>query len=368
EFGFVGDADENGNARRCPDGSVPFVRRTVEDIRRAGGVHAYLRRRSHPPVHPPATVGPNGPAEVSGYFHVMLKYPLASAGVLMCGDKTCANITGSPPCASGQTTCEVDMPPPGIQGGSTIAAVYAPTPDPAGHSLAQTWTFSGANVSDLTGCHQCTTDCTQTVEIGWVVQPMFETMNVNSPHLFVYSTQDGYWNTGAYAPDPAPPPNCGCEERLGTDCGACLNTVPNPFVAFTLPGFPQYTPDMTVFAASQAFSTPVKEVTFSTVNTGATDPNCYNYGSGLAGVPLGGPAPGGSGWNNYLYYGGLGHACGSLWSGFPGSCDACCTFAPSNVETMPGTCPDPSALTSGQTCDSSCNQSPPIIASPICGG
>jgi hypothetical protein len=408
---------------------------------------------------------------VSGFFHVILKYPIPSGSQTMCGDANCANITGPPPCAAGQTRCAADLPLPGIQGGQTIASVYAPTPDPQGHSLAQTWTFSGANVSDFAGCHACTFDCTQTVEVGWTMDPFYETQNVNSPHLFVYSTQDGYWNTGAYAPNPAPKPNCDCEQRLGADCNACLNTVPNPWVGVTFPGLPQFTPGMSVFAPSQIGQKPPKEVLFSTLNDGAgagwwvlvngspigfypskifqtahppqvgslantassfwaggevasapgtsytpsspamglmgsgigapigfgasayhrnveyfipgtngnvttistaffnleaTDQNCYNYGAGLAGLPLAGPAPGASNWNNWLYYGGLGHNCGSFWSGFPGSCDACCTFVPSNVLTSAGTCPA-TLSSSTQQCDSSCLQ-PPAVQSGICGG
>ena len=50
--GFAGDLDENGNVRSCPDGSVPQVRITVEQVQRAGGIDAF-RQQVHQKAHRP---------------------------------------------------------------------------------------------------------------------------------------------------------------------------------------------------------------------------------------------------------------------------------------------------------------------------
>jgi hypothetical protein len=471
-IGFMGEPDENGQARRCPGTTVPFIRKTVTEVKAAGGLAAYLKRRQHAPEHPPVS-GAVSPPDVGGFFHVIAKYPITGSSPPSCGTGgSCRNIRDNetPPCPSGQPTC----PPAPIQGGSAIFSVHNPQSDPEGHSLAQTWTFSGNNVSDLTGCHQCTTDCTQSVEMGWMVSPLM--FNDSNTHVFVYSTQDGYWNTGAYANDPGPAPNCDCIGLQEGNCGACFNSVEDPFVGVpAAKGQPQFAPGMQISKADGLVNpsqNPVvvdggietftpSEITFGTVNNmdgkgwfvsinnvifgqypasafatsslpangslantatvfwaggevagpsgtafnantptigwmgsgyGAigykwsayirnfeylvptstsglttessaifsleeTNPNCYSVGFGFDGIPAtGSPNPGASNWGNYLYYGGLGHQCGGNWDLFPGGCDACCTFAPSNIETN-GSCP--STLTSSQACDSYCNQPPP---------
>jgi Neprosin len=464
---FNGEPDENGAARSCPDSSIPILRKTVSEIKTAGGLTAYLRARRRPPIHPPA--GGNT-KEIPGFFHVIAETPLDTSPTPSCGTNgSCWQINdgASPPCANGQPAC----PSGPIQGGQTVASVYAPTPDPGGHSLTQTWVFSGANTADLNSCTQCTSDCTQSVEMGWMVDPLMYTMNSNSPHLFVYSTQDGYWNTGAYAQEGGPAPNCECKAIADQNCDECLDIGSDPFVAVPIPsGQPQYAPGMTVFTPSTLGSKP-NEVTFQTENFGngtgwmlslntitfgnyrsslftspplpaagslantaqyfwaggevaaaaetsytPTTPavgemgsgigaplgyksaayvrdityyvprgsqpgavtlepntifpiyqsnnNCYNSGFGYGGTPgVGQPAPGGSDWGDYMYFGGLGHACGSFWSLFPGSCDACCTFVPSTIAAF-GACP--TNLASGQACDQNCLQEAPPPP-PTCG-
>lgn len=263
--GFNGELDENGSGRRCTGNTVPFIRKTAAQIQAAGGLDAYLKLRSQPPIRPPA--GPQS-QDVPGFFHVIAEYPLGFTGSqAVCGlNAACSQVLDgtAPPCAAGQTVC----PAQPVQGGSAISAVYAPSTDAFGHSLSQTWTFSGNGVSDLTQCKACTTDCTQSVEVGWIMEPDFftSTQNPNSPHLFVYSTQDGYWKTGAYANDPGGAPKCGCDEAAG-NCLACANRVTDPFVQIPAkPGTPQFTPNMSVFTPSQIGAKP-NEVTFETVNT-----------------------------------------------------------------------------------------------------
>jgi hypothetical protein len=484
EVGFTGEADEGGHARRCPGTTVPMVRKTMAEIKGAGGLAKYLQGRAHHAAPPPPS-GSTAPPDVAGFFHVVAKYPLDNLGAgPSCGlNGGCLSTVDSetPPCPSGQPACPFDP----VFGGSAVLSLHAPVPDPNGHSLAQTWTFSGAKQSNLTSCQQCTTDCTQSIEMGWIVDPaMFPQNNPNSPHLFVYSTQDGYWNTGAYVNEPGPPPNCACVGLADSNCAACIVTANDAFIPLTpKAGQPQITAGMTISKANglvdpsqlpQLVNGQLKtftptELTFATTwtnlpfvgptwvlsvngvafgfypgsafrtsavptngtlanaatyfwaggevsgeagtafnaanpsvgqmgsgygaplgfgwsayirnfeffgqNIGGgsiatyantlftiaeTNPNCYNVGAGFSGIPaVGSPNPGGSNWGNYMYYGGLGHQCGPGWSSFPGSCDACCTFVPSNIETTPGVCPG--TLQSSQACDSYCNQPPPAM-------
>lgn len=58
---FNGDLDESGHARACPTGSVPYVRRSVDRIQRAGGLDALLARTVKPHAPPPSPPGPASP-------------------------------------------------------------------------------------------------------------------------------------------------------------------------------------------------------------------------------------------------------------------------------------------------------------------
>ena len=74
-----------------------------------------------------------------------------------------------------------------------------PSSDLTDHSLVQTWTTTGANNSTPASPGRpavpCTSNCQQTVEAGSVVEPAL--FGDTNPHLFVYSTPDGYW-TGCW--------------------------------------------------------------------------------------------------------------------------------------------------------------------------
>jgi hypothetical protein len=56
-----GAPDENGSARSCPAGTVPYPRTTVDEVLRMGGLSAYLNDRAKPraPMAPPP--GPGSP-------------------------------------------------------------------------------------------------------------------------------------------------------------------------------------------------------------------------------------------------------------------------------------------------------------------
>jgi hypothetical protein len=116
---FDGSADDNGSARSCPEGTVPEVRITPEQVERAGGVEAF-RKAVHTKVAPakpkPLKGGPdeygdcNGD-DYEGYAHVY-----------------------------GQLLTPF---PQALTAGSSTMSIYGPNiPDASvayAHSIAQTW-------------------------------------------------------------------------------------------------------------------------------------------------------------------------------------------------------------------------------------
>jgi Neprosin len=173
------EPDENGYRRQCPDGTVPQVRITPDQIQRAGGLDAYLSRIKKfmgklPSGSLPArsqrgsltTSGPPAPG-LPGYAH---------AYILGTGN----NYT------SGSARLSIWTP-------------AIPSNNLTDHSLMQTWTTTGGNVATAatptTPAVPCPANCDQTVEVGWIVDPGF--FVDTNPHLFIYATPDGYW-TGCY--------------------------------------------------------------------------------------------------------------------------------------------------------------------------
>jgi Neprosin len=154
--------DANGNARQCPAGSVPSLRPRVEQILGAGGLDAYLGRAVHHPKSPQRSKVTNAPeTEPPGYLHVIGQYNNRS-----------------------------------INGGVTTTSIYGPTGNASFiHSLSQFWFTAGTNQS--TCVEQCTSNCEQSIEVGWEVEPSVFTTSSGSPdynpHLFVFTTPDGYW-------------------------------------------------------------------------------------------------------------------------------------------------------------------------------
>jgi hypothetical protein len=197
---FHGQPDVNGNPEQCPEGSVPEVRITAEDIARAGGLDAYRRIRKRPPPH----VQKDNPGPTCAYAQSH-EYP------------TYSHVVG---------TLVSDTP--GIAYGSTVMSIYGPNvPSVAGdHSLSQLWLYSGSNTS-VDG-PPCTSDCVQSVEIGWDVDNVINSGDQNTPHLFLFSTNNGYGD--------------GCYNNIPNLPGACVPWVPLPGAAFALNQALSYNP------------------------------------------------------------------------------------------------------------------------------
>jgi hypothetical protein len=147
---FTGTPDDEGKPRACPAGTVPMLRITPERVAAAGGLDAFLEVHGRKVGPRKLSPGPTPPASGANYAHAITQYQAA-----------------------------------GIDKAVSAFLVYSPlvrrTPD---HSLAQTWTQS--------------LDQNETVEVGWTVDPALNAgNNPSSPHLFIFSTNDGY-TTGCY--------------------------------------------------------------------------------------------------------------------------------------------------------------------------
>jgi hypothetical protein len=194
---FAGDLDPNGSVRACPEGTVPQVRITVEQVQHAGGVDAF-RQRVHQKTAPPKRMKTAPPDELLGY----------------CGPDNdgYAHVYGqliTPYTAA-------------VSAGSSTMAIYEPSVplySPAdfttySHSLSQTWTI-GYNDSELL----------QTIEVGWNVDEwLYDTdQPTGQTHLFIYSTADGYVLSGCYN-DWDWTTDCGAVDDAGncTEPGTCV--------------------------------------------------------------------------------------------------------------------------------------------------
>ncbi|MGH7438454.1 MAG: neprosin family prolyl endopeptidase [Polyangiaceae bacterium] len=248
DVAFNGQPDENGAPRKCFGASVPMVRHTVAQIKAAGGLNAYLKRRARKPPPPmPVVPNPAAPTDDPGYMHV----------VAQLGDG------GAP-----------------IYVGSTVTSIYQPKLGDAGtHSLSQTWLITGskfAPCSDNIPQGSCVQafggQCYQTIEVGWTVAPDLNNGDA-APHIFVFSTQDGYWSTGSYNSEPGAPEACWYNAvqagrpglpQSAEPCNGFLNDgqlVPSPFVMASNAAF---TPDQAL-PVSVVGATPV-EIGFQTVD------------------------------------------------------------------------------------------------------
>jgi Neprosin len=163
---FDGSIDSNGDARSCPEGTVPEVRISAEQVERAGGVDGF-RKAVHTKVAPakPVKGGPDEYGDCNGE-----DYP------------GYAHVYGQLLTPFNQT----------ITAGSSIMSIYGPNiPDPAaayGHSIAQTWMVG--YTADYSNA--------QTVETGWNVDSWVYDGDTHVPHLFIFSTVDDYVTTGCY--------------------------------------------------------------------------------------------------------------------------------------------------------------------------
>ena len=170
--------DPNGNARICPDGSVPIVRQTVQTVRAAGGLDRLLERVGGKSAAPRLPPRPGKSSGVSGS---------ATAGA--------TNESSKPPNLAGYEYAlgvNMALPAQSNVGGATLS-VYNPfvTGAPE-HSISQTWLSSAAS-----GEAPCSApNCVQTLEAGWNVDPGL--YGDFATHLFTFSTKDGYQTTGCY--------------------------------------------------------------------------------------------------------------------------------------------------------------------------
>jgi hypothetical protein len=160
DVSFDGSIDEDGNVRACTDTTVPQVRVTVDTILAAGGLDSYLERLVKDPVAlkvaPPDSAGP-------AYAHAQSSYDGSTSAI-----------------PTDRATLSVWTP-------------AIPSSDTIDHSLEQTWTISPG--AQYKAGAPCAPNCQQTVEVGWIV---YRGLNGDgNPHLFVFSTADGY-QTGSY--------------------------------------------------------------------------------------------------------------------------------------------------------------------------
>lgn len=251
ESAFDGRPDPEGQPRKCFGDTVPMMRTTVERIQRVGGLDAYLQhggKKAPPP--PPQPRPPAVPMDDPSYMHVVVEYDTPNVG----------------------TT---------IWGGQSIAGVYAPNvPNPTGgqpHSLAQTWTISGSQFypcanGEPTGV-ACTSaanpaQCFQTIEVGWVVAPFSSIGGDDNPHLFTFTTQDGYWATGCYDIQSCITAACvfNAGDNPATFAAPCNQysggNIPNPMILAT--GTP-FTPGMPLTSDISVTGSTPHELQFTTV-------------------------------------------------------------------------------------------------------
>lgn len=144
-------SDTMGHRRACPNGTVPLLRITVDDVRARGGLDSYIRANSQKNASA-AVVSPGSPTvpgfgPSQGYSHVIEQY-------------------------NGPNT---------LAGGTSTLTVWSPSPiflAAGNHSIAQNWLLGpGSNGQ-------------QTVEWGWTAD--YGINGDNDPHFFIYSTSDGY--------------------------------------------------------------------------------------------------------------------------------------------------------------------------------
>jgi hypothetical protein len=177
DVAFTGEPDDQGNPRACGPNEVPMLRIEASQIQAMGGRDVFMANRTKRQKPFVPSSDPTAPDSAgAGYAHVQTDY------------------TGPGPIQKGQATI---------------------TPFPSyilfgNHAIGQTWLSSS--------------DVSQTVEVGYNVDPWVNPGDQVNPHLFVYST------TTAYA--------SGCYNNIGNCDG--------PFVL--TPGA-LYTPGMTLAAS-----------------------------------------------------------------------------------------------------------------------
>jgi hypothetical protein len=234
-----GQTDQNGSARSCPAGSVPYPRVTVARIEAAGGLDAYVHPAGHsipPPPSDPLCINNTSP---NGFAWAL-------------GGNTSLN----------------------NQGATTVAAVYDPgmtvesncgnamLGQPAcEHSLAQLWITTGSCEDPFgTNCtYGASGNAVQSVELGWDVD--YKVNGDTNPHIMTFSTQDGYALQGG---------------------GNCYNLTCNQFVQTSSPAY--YPGEPISAIVSPGFGSAPVEYAFQIFNPGSSYPaqyqNWYVYVNG----------------------------------------------------------------------------------------
>jgi hypothetical protein len=196
---FTGEPDDEGNPRACGPTEVPMLRIDAGHIQAAGGLDAFTGgKRQKPFVRSSDPTAPDSAG--ANYAHVQTDY------------------TGPGP----------------IQIGEATLTPFASNILFGSHAIGQTWLSSS--------------DVSQTVEVGFTVDPWLNSGDAVNPHLFVYST------TTAYA--------SGCYNNNGNCDGPFLLT----------PGA-LYTPGMTL--AASGFGGAYQTINFETYFGSAGGSNAW---------------------------------------------------------------------------------------------
>lgn len=235
DVAFDGKTDENGARRECPEGTVPYVRQSIARIKRAGGLDAFLSRRSRQPGPSPVSPGTGSPGpDTSGFDHVVRTQNVTNGG--------------------GLSIFSVYNPwvycPFQSTGGCACGGYNQPFCD---HSLMEVWSYTGTCIRGSQGaaCPSGTSPV-QSAEVGWIED--YGTYVDTYTHIFVYATGDGYYQTGCYS-----------SEQGTTQASS------NPPCSFTaLPGA-MYAPNMVIATGTwqTPMSNPPPEMAVLTFNPGS---------------------------------------------------------------------------------------------------
>jgi len=285
--------DEQGHGRRCPEGSVPIVRRTADSILRAGGLDAYLLHagsKGPPPRHAQSS------APAPGFPAGGPSLPPAA------GEPPSSPPSALPPSPGylygmglQMNLSALNCPAPGA--GSTLSVdwphVLASSTQwgPGDHSISQIWLVS---LGDTYGDFCTAPNCMQSVEAGWNIDPaLYED---NYPHFFTYSTKDGYHLTGCYNLDPT------CTTPSGiTMTGSGLVLIQNPGM---IPGWALVSPPVPTEIRVYWYKAPDKNWWLSANGwVGYIPASLFDNGNG-GGAPLAGPDPNQNYYATYFEAGG----------------------------------------------------------------
>ncbi len=195
---FLGEPDQNGSARQCPDGTIPKYRPTVAQILAAGGLQAYISPSSRP-----GRLQSCSPYGQTTFEHDCYDY----GGQPASWELPPNNVTGlSYEHAVGINDghLEAGAAPPfwGMSAVTSVYSVYV-TPETYEHADDQIWLQTGTCENWFNGSpdsQECTTgsggNAVQSFEVA-----VFQAQGAAGetyPTLQIFWTPDGYY-TGCYA-------------------------------------------------------------------------------------------------------------------------------------------------------------------------